>query len=222
MPVLVFSLVAHEYAHGAAALRQGDDTAYMLGRLTLNPLPHIDPIMSLLMPALLLYVSGWTFAFCGAKPVPVNPRKYRNFKRGDIIVSAAGVLTNFALALVCALLFVIVGFAAALVPDLLPAVDAAQRMMMWGVWLNLVLCFFNLIPLPPLDGSHLFYYLLPPGLGARYRGLQRFGMLPLLAIMVFAPSVFSWLLGPARLGMGLLQQLIVPYAVGNGWNIFTG
>ena len=222
MPVLVFSLVAHEYAHGAAALRQGDDTAYMLGRLTLNPLPHIDPIMSLLMPALLLYVSGGTFAFGGAKPVPVNPRKYRNFKRGDIIVSAAGVVTNFALALVCALLFVIVGFAAVLVPDLLPAVDAAQRMMMWGVWLNLVLCFFNLIPLPPLDGSHLFYYLLPPGLGARYRGLQRFGMLPLLAIMVFAPSVFSWLLGPARLGMGLLQRLIVPYAVGNGWNIFTG
>jgi Zn-dependent protease len=101
-------------------------------------------------------------------------------------------------------------------------VDAAQRMMMWGVWLNLVLCFFNLIPLPPLDGSHLFYYLLPPGLGARYRELQRFGMLPLLAIMLFAPSVFSWLLGPARLGMGLLQQLILPYAVGNGWNIFTG
>jgi Zn-dependent protease len=216
----VFSLVAHEYAHGVAALRQGDDTAYMLGRLTLNPLPHIDPVMSVLMPALLLFVSGGRFAFGGAKPVPVNPRKYRNYKRGDIIVSAAGVVTNLGLSLVCALLFVVLGFVAALLPDLVAVVDTAQRMMMWGVWLNLILCCFNLIPIPPLDGSHLFYHLLPPGLGARYRSIQRFGMIPLLAIMLLAPSVFNWLLGPAYFGMGLLQHLIVPYAVGNGWNIF--
>ncbi|HYL29804.1 MAG TPA: site-2 protease family protein [Gemmatimonadales bacterium] len=216
----MFSLVAHEYAHGVAALRQGDDTAYMLGRLTLNPLPHIDPVMSVLMPALLLFVSGGRFAFGGAKPVPVNPRKYRNYKRGDIIVSAAGVVTNLGLSLACALLFVLLGFVAALFPDLVPVMDTAQRMMMWGVWLNLILCCFNLIPIPPLDGSHLFYHLLPPALGARYRSIQRFGMIPLLAIMLLAPSVFNWLLGPAYYGMGLLQHLIVPYAVGNGWNIF--
>lgn len=216
----MFSLVAHEYAHGVAALRQGDDTAYMLGRLTLNPLPHIDPVMSVLMPALLLFVSGGRFAFGGAKPVPVNPRKYRNYKRGDIIVSAAGVVTNLGLSLACALLFVLLGFVAALFPDLVPVMDTAQRMMMWGVWLNLILCCFNLIPIPPLDGSHLFYHLLPPALGARYRSIQRFGMIPLLAIMLLAPSVFNWLLGPAYYGMGLLQRLIVPYAVGNGWNIF--
>jgi Zn-dependent protease len=216
----VFSLVAHEYAHGVAALRQGDDTAYMLGRLTLNPLPHIDPVMSVLMPALLLFVSGGRFAFGGAKPVPVNPRKYRNYKRGDIIVSAAGVVTNLGLSLVCALLFVALGFVAALLPDLVPVVDTAQRMMMWGVWLNLILCCFNLIPIPPLDGSHLFYHLLPPGLGARYRSMQRFGIIPLLAIMLLVPSVFNWLLGPAYYGMGLLQHLMLPYAVGNGWNIF--
>jgi Zn-dependent protease len=207
----VFSLVAHEYAHGVAALRQGDDTAYMLGRLTLNPLHHIDPVMS---------VSGGRFAFGGAKPVPVNPRKYRNYKRGDIIVSAAGVVTNLGLSLVCALLFVALGFVAALLPDLVPVVDTAQRMMMWGVWLNLILCCFNLIPIPPLDGSHLFYHLLPPGLGARYRSMQRFGIIPLLAIMLLVPSVFNWLLGPAYYGMGLLQHLMLPYAVGNGWNIF--
>ena len=216
----MFSLVAHEYAHGVAALRQGDDTAYMLGRLTLNPLPHIDPVMSVLMPALLLFVSGGRFAFGGAKPVPVNPRKYRNYKRGDIIVSAAGVVTNLGLSLACALLFVLLGFVATLFPDLVPVMDTAQRMMMWGVWLNLILCCFNLIPIPPLDGSHLFYHLLPPALGSRYRSIQRFGMIPLLAIMLLAPSVFNWLLGPAYYGMGLLQHLIVPYAVGNGWNIF--
>ncbi len=218
----MFSLVAHEYAHGVAALRQGDDTAYMLGRLTLNPLPHVDPVMTVLMPALLLLVSHGQFAFGGAKPVPVNPRKYRNYKRGDIIVSAAGVVTNLGLSLVCALLFVVIGFAASLLPDLITVVDTAQRMMMWGVWLNLILCFFNLIPIPPLDGSHLFYYLLPPGLGARYRSIQRFGILPLLAIMLLAPSVFHWLLGPAYYGMGLLQRLMLPYAVGDGWNIFNG
>jgi Zn-dependent protease len=222
MPVLVFSLVAHEYAHGVAALRQGDDTAYMLGRLTLNPLPHIDPVMSVLMPALLLFVSGGRFAFGGAKPVPVNPRKYRNYKRGDIIVSAAGVVTNLGLSLTCALLFVLLNFVAMLFPDLVPVMDTAQRMMMWGVWLNLILCCFNLIPIPPLDGSHLFYHLLPPGLGARYRSIQRFGMIPLLAIMLLAPSVFNWLLGPAYYGMGLLQHLMLPYAVGSGWNIFNG
>ncbi len=218
----MFSLVAHEYAHGVAALRQGDDTAYMLGRLTLNPLPHIDPVMSVLMPALLLFVSGGRFAFGGAKPVPVNPRKYRNYKRGDIIVSAAGVVTNLGLSLACALLFVLLGILAALLPDAVAVVDTAQRMMMWGVWLNLILCCFNLIPIPPLDGSHLFYHLLPPGLGARYRSIQRFGMIPLLAIMLLAPSVFNWLLGPAYYGMGLLQHLMLPYAVGSGWNIFNG
>jgi Zn-dependent protease len=194
----------------------------MLGRLTLNPLPHVDPVMTVLMPALLLLVSHGQFAFGGAKPVPVNPRKYRNYKRGDIIVSAAGVVTNLGLSLICALLFVVIGFAAALLPDLITVVDTAQRMMMWGVWLNLILCFFNLIPIPPLDGSHLFYYLLPPGLGAQYRSIQRFGILPLLAIMLLAPSVIHWLLGPAYYGMGLLQRLMLPYAVGDGWNIFNG
>ncbi len=82
--------MAHEYAHAVAAYRQGDDTAYMLGRITLNPLPHIDPIMSIAFPAITFLLSGGQFVFGGAKPVPVNPRKYRNYKKGDIIVSAGG------------------------------------------------------------------------------------------------------------------------------------
>ena len=77
--MLVFAMVAHEYAHAAIALRQGDDTAYMLGRVTLNPIPHIDPWMSILLPALLWFGSGGSFTFGGAKPVPVNPRKFRNY-----------------------------------------------------------------------------------------------------------------------------------------------
>src|SRR3954447_1320022 len=86
-PVLLFSVIAHEYAHGYAALRQGDQTALMLGRLTWNPIKHIDPVMTLLLPLILWKSSGGRMLLGGAKPVPVNPRNYRNFKRGDIIVS---------------------------------------------------------------------------------------------------------------------------------------
>ena len=92
LPVLLFSLVAHEYAHGYAALQQGDPTAYELGRLTFNPLKHIDPWMSILLPALLWFGSQGGFVFGGAKPIPVNPSNYRNFRRGDVIVSSAGTI----------------------------------------------------------------------------------------------------------------------------------
>ena len=88
--MLVFAMTAHEYAHAVTALRQGDDTAYLPGRVTLNPIPHIDPWMSLVLPALLWFGSNGRFTFGGAKPVPVNPRKYRDYVRGDILVSAAG------------------------------------------------------------------------------------------------------------------------------------
>jgi Zn-dependent protease len=220
--MLVFAMVAHEYAHGAAALSQGDDTAYMLGRLTLNPVPHIDLWMSILLPALLWFVSHGQFTFGGAKPVPVNPRKYRQFKKGDIIVSAAGVVTNLGIALVCTVLFIAVGLFGA--GSASPVLDAAQRMMVWGVWLNLLLCFFNLIPIPPLDGSHLFYYLLPPRLGARYRGLHRWGILPLLAILILLPRIvpgaLNLLLTPALVSARLLFGLMVPYQLNTGLHIF--
>src|SRR5918912_4208635 len=114
--MLVFAMVAHEYVHAATALREGDDTAYMLGRVTLNPLPHIDPWMSILLPALLWFGSGGSFTFGGAKPVPINSRKFRNYRRGDILVSAAGVTTNFILALVWSVVFVVLGLAARSLP----------------------------------------------------------------------------------------------------------
>ena len=126
-PALIFSLVAHEYAHAVAAYRQGDDTAYMLGRITLNPLPHIDPIMSIAFPAITFLLSGGQFVFGGAKPVPVNPRKYRNYKKGDIIVSAAGVATNFVLCFVFALLFVLIGLLSRTAPSMVSVFDAAAK-----------------------------------------------------------------------------------------------
>src|SRR4051794_5673496 len=133
--MLVFAMVAHEYAHAVTALHQGDDTAYSLGRVTLNPLPHIDPVMSLLLPAGLWFASSGRFTFGGAKPVPVNSRKFRNFRRGDIIVSAAGVTTNLFLSLVFAVLFVLLGMAARGMSGATVALDTAQRMMVYGIWL---------------------------------------------------------------------------------------
>ena len=212
--------MAHEYAHAAAAYRQGDDTAYMLGRVTLNPLPHIDPYMSIAFPAILFLITGGKFTFGAAKPVPVNPRKYRNYKRGDIIVSLAGVATNFVLCFVFALLFVLVGLLARTAPSTVSVFGAAQQMMMWGVWLNLILCFFNLIPIPPLDGSHVFYYLLPPAWGARYRELNRVGFLLVLGMAFFLPSVLSWFLTPAFIVLNFVIRAIAPFAVGDGLRIF--
>ena len=219
--MLIFAMVAHEYAHAVTALQQGDDTAYTLGRVTLNPLPHIDPWMSLLLPALLWFGSGGRFTFGGAKPVPVNSRKFRHFRKGDILVSAAGVTTNLFLSVVFAVLFVLLGMLGRGLPAAATAFDTAQRMMVYGIWLNLVLCFFNLIPVPPLDGSHLLYHALPPRAGAWYRDLGRFGYLPLFALLfLFRPAV-DLLLAPARHGMVLLLRLILPFSVGDGWNIFS-
>jgi Zn-dependent protease len=218
--MLVFAMVAHEYAHAAVALRQGDDTAYMLGRVTLNPLPHIDPWMSILLPALLWFGSGGSFTFGGAKPVPVNSRKFRNYRRGDILVSAAGVTTNLILAMGWALAFVVVGVVARSLSGMMPLFDTVQRMFVYGIWLNLVLCFFNLIPVPPLDGSHLLYHALPPQAGSWYRGLQRFGYLPIFALMFLFRPVMAVLLTPAFKGMSVLLRLIIPFSVGDGWNIF--
>jgi Zn-dependent protease len=219
--MLVFAMVAHEYAHAVTALQQGDDTAYSVGRVTLNPLPHIDPWMSLLLPALLWFGSGGRFTFGGARPVPVNSRKFRNYRRGDLIVSAAGVTTNLILAVGFAALFVLLGMAARAMPGATSGLDTAQRMMVYGIWLNLILCFFNLIPIPPLDGSHLFYHLLPARAGAWYRNLGRFGYLPLFALMFFFQPVIGFLLTPAYEGMRLLLRVILPFSVGDGWNIFS-
>jgi Zn-dependent protease len=216
----VFSVVAHEYAHGYAALKQGDDTALREGRLTLNPLPHIDPWFTLLMPALLWWASHGSFIFGGARPVPVRPDRYRNYVRGDIIVSLAGIFTNLVILVVCALLFIGAGLLARTLPAAHEVIGTAQRMLFWGVALNLMLAFFNLIPLPPLDGSHVFYHLLPRGLREGYRGIQRLGFLPLLALMMLFPRAIQVLLTPAYQGVKLFLRVAAPYAVGTHWNIF--
>ncbi|HET7425238.1 MAG TPA: site-2 protease family protein [Gemmatimonadales bacterium] len=211
--MLVFAMTAHEYAHAAVALHEGDDTAYVLGRVTLNPIPHIDPWMSIVLPALLFFASSGAFTFGGAKPVPINSRKFRHYRRGDILVSSAGVVTNFVLALAFSALYVALGLLARSMPGAGEVLQTAQQMMLWGIRINLILCFFNLIPIPPLDGSHLLYHILPPQAGAWYRGLSRFGYLPLFVLLFLFQPVLGFLLTPVRVVMGILVHVIAPYQV---------
>ena len=204
-------MVAHEYAHGYAALKQGDPTAQQLGRLTWNPLKHIDPFLTILMPVFTYWAMG--FVFGGAKPVPVNPRNYRNYRRGDIIVSLAGVATNFVLFPLCALIIVVLGFIGKAAPPALETLALLQGMMWWGVQINLLLAVFNLIPIPPLDGSHVVKWLLPPAWSLRYQQLGKYGIIILLVLFWTnagknALSVVMW---PFRVLIQPTFEFVLPH-----------
>ena len=214
IPVLLFSIVAHEYAHAEAAYRQGDSTAYMLGRLTLNPIKHIDPVMTILLPAMLI-ISNAPFVLGAAKPVPVNPRNYRHYVRGDIIVSLAGIATNLALFVVSALGFALVGTLGR-GPDTNASLALLQRMMFWGMHVNVTLACFNLIPIPPLDGSHVLKQLLPPAAGMQYRQLYAFGIIPILLVMWLLPGVISAFMWPGLQLMGVALQVVFPLRLVGG------
>jgi Zn-dependent protease len=221
-PVLLLSVVAHEYAHGYAALKQGDPTAQQLGRLTWNPLKHIDPFLTILMPVITFLAFG--FIFGGAKPVPVNPRNYRNYRRGDIIVSLAGVATNLALFPVCAVLIVVVGLIGRGIPPAADTLALVQSMLWFGVQFNLLLAFFNLLPIPPLDGSHLVKWVLPPAWSLRYQQLGRYGII-LLLVLFWTDAGKVLLLGilkPIQIIGQPVFEVILPYFLKSPYNMGIG
>ncbi len=148
--VLVMSAVTHEYFHGWTADRFGDPTARQAGRLTLNPLAHIDPFMTILMPVLMVLTFG--FAFGGAKPVPVNP--FRLTRKQDMLVSLAGPGSNLVLAVLSFLLLLVLH-------PFLPWKSLGFFLLFYGIILNLLLAVFNMVPVPPLDGSHVLSYCIP-------------------------------------------------------------
>lgn len=201
LPVLLFSIIIHEYAHGYVAEWWGDPTARMLGRLTLNPLPHIDMFGSILVP-LVLWVTGSPFLFGWAKPVPVTIENLRDRKWGDIMVSLAGPASNIVLALVFTALLL-----GARIATGGQVSSALELFTVYGILINLVLAIFNLLPIPPLDGSHVVAALLPRPAAYRYRSLARYGLLIVFALLFFGlgPVVF----GPARIMTGLLVELAV-------------
>ena len=176
----MFSLSVHESAHAWTALKEGDPTAQSLGRISLNPLVHIDIIGTVVMPLLMIF-TGAGFLFGWAKPCPVDPRRFRHLKRGQIVVSGAGPVSNLILAvLFTAGLFV----AVRVIPD--PTIEhPVIRLLFLGLQLNVVLAVFNMVPLPPLDGSHILQWALPGDLGHRYmRAIGPYGSYILLALVM--------------------------------------
>jgi Zn-dependent protease len=182
---LLFAVTLHEVAHGYIALRMGDNTALLAGRLTLNPIKHLDFVGSLLLP-LILNLTGSPVIFGYAKPVPVNFSKLRDYRKSTIYVASAGVLANFALAIVSGLLFqAIAHFQWLWNGSLLkPVIMDLYHMLFYSVVINLVLAIFNLIPIPPLDGSKILAMVLPTGLRLHYIRMERFGMIIIIFLLL--------------------------------------
>jgi len=212
-PILLLSVVAHEYAHGYAALKQGDNTAQMLGRLTWNPVKHIDPFLTIIVPLATFFLSGGAFIFGGAKPVPVNPRNYVSLKRSDIIVSMAGIVVNLALVPVIAVAIVALGLLGKGAPVLAPSIALLQLSFKYGILFNFVLAIFNLLPVPPLDGSHVMKYLLPPAWSVRYQQLAGGGFILLIVLLTIGRPVIDAWMAPVTFLTRLVFVAVDPFLV---------
>ena len=190
-PGLLIALVFHEVAHGFVAYLLGDPTAKSQGRLTLNPLKHLDPLGTL---AFFFVQFGW------AKPVPVNPRYFKNPRKGMMLTAMAGPGINFILAIVFALIF-----------HMLPAFGISGQSSLYaityfGVFINLILGAFNLLPIPPLDGSNVVAYFLPPQIATSFMGLSRYGFVILISIILSGRFT----------GFSLVGEFILPIVKGFG------
>ena len=175
--ILLFSIILHECAHGLAAEHHGDPTAREAGRITLNPIPHLDPIGSILLPGIMILMSLFgapAVIFGWARPVPINPYNLNDPKRDMMWIGLAGPATNFSIALLLALLFRLFAFPASL----------AAIILFYGVTINLLLAIFNLIPIPPLDGSRILTGILPEEYSYRLSRIEPFGFIILIILLI--------------------------------------
>jgi Zn-dependent protease len=201
LPLLILSLAFHECAHAWSAWKLGDDTAQRQGRLTLNPLPHIDLFGTILLPLLSAPI-GW------AKPVPIDPARFRRDIRmstGVMLTSAAGPLSNLLLATICAGVFNVISRVS---PDLLAPGHGVGTFLASMMQLNVLLMVFNLLPIPPLDGGGVAAWFVPERLRGAWETFSRFGPLVLIALILLPQSPLSSLIyGPANLLLGALHRL---------------
>lgn len=189
--VILLSMMLHELAHGWVAYKLGDDTAKTEGRLTLNPFKHLDPVLSVAMP-LLLFLSGGPI-FGGAKPVPIDTRKLKHGVWGMALVAIAGPLTNFILAFLAFLLGHFTGWLYD--PGVLGAI------LTDFVFINLGFGIFNLIPIPPLDGSRVLYAVAPDGVRNIMEGMERWGIILVMILVILVPGWLSMIMGGAMNGI---------------------
>ena len=213
---VILAVTFHEAAHGWVAWKRGDDTAYMLGRVTFNPIKHIDPFGTALLPAMLLYFSGGQVMFGYAKPVPVNFNRLFHPRRDMVLVALAGPGVNLLLAIVAAYLFHTL--------SLLPRDVAEWVSYNLGnlIWINLLLCVFNMLPLPPLDGGRVAVGILPPHLAQQLARLERAGFGIILGALFVLPwlgdligldlNIFMWIVGiPAFELAGFIINMVGVY-----------
>lgn len=185
LAIVLFSAIIHEYAHGWTAYKMGDPTAYYAGRLTLNPIPHIDPFMTIILP-LILIIGKFGIIFGGAKPVPINPYNFRNPEKGMMLSSLAGPCSNVLLALVGLVFFAILSRI-----GLVPFLSFNYLFFFWFIYINLLLAVFNIIPIPPLDGSRILRYFLPWNMKETLDRIEPFGFM-IIIVLLYAGS-FSFL-----------------------------
>jgi Zn-dependent protease len=184
--ILIFSIIIHEVSHGYTALKMGDPTAKMAGRLTFNPLPHIDIVGTIILPVMLILIQS-PFLFGWAKPVPINPMNFKNPKRDMMLTSIAGPFSNFTLAIIFAIFYRLTSFAGS-------GGRIFLRGLEYGVAINIILFCFNLIPIPPLDGSRVLLYFLPDKFEPFFNKLERFGFI--IIFLLFFVGVLGNVLYP--------------------------